>query len=493
MATLRLPIVLRRHAPLALALAGALIATGGCSNKDGGSSDASADGGSGDGGSGDGGSGEASGTPVANAGPDQSVEFSGSIQLDGSGSYDPDGDSLVYSWAFESAPTGSSLAEARTTGFSSNGSADAVTPTFLPDLVGTYVIGLMVSDGAYDSSLDYVIIEVEAPVALPVANAGADQAVDVGATATLNGSASYDPSGGTLGYTWSVVQVPYGSAVTDASLTGADTAQASFTVDARGAYVLSLQVDNGLGSSAPDAVVVTGLAENGEPVASAGADQSGYDCTAIQLDASASADPDDDPLSYYWDVQTVPAGSTAGAASFSDRAVVNPTFYADINGVYELSVTVNDGENWSTPDVMLLTVEDRTYNSAPEVEALPYPTISGGDVECEVSGYGYECDSCNNQSVTLSDYIDITDPDNDPYTVEWEILVGEGSITNPTSVDAQFVLEDIEATEPGVCDSNEFVLQITATDCTGATGNAQVTVVVECCGVEPAVDSGPSK
>jgi hypothetical protein len=35
--------------------------------------------------------------PVANAGPDQAV-MSEDIVLNGSGSYDPDGDSLTYSW-----------------------------------------------------------------------------------------------------------------------------------------------------------------------------------------------------------------------------------------------------------------------------------------------------------------------------------------------------------------------------------------------------------
>ena len=173
--------------------------------------------------------------------------------------------------------------------------------------------------------------------------------------------------------------------------------------------------------------------------------------------------------------------------------MVDPSFYADVNGVYEISVTVYDGSQWSVPDVMVLTVEDRTYNSPPVIETTPYPTISGGDVDCEVSGYAYDCDQCSNQSITLSDYVDVTDPDNDPFTVEWELLVGEGSITDPTSIDTQIILEDIEATEPGVCDSNEYILQITATDCTGASSAAQISVVVECCGTEPTEDSGAGK
>src|SRR5690606_16057560 len=46
--------------------------------------------------------------PVANAGPDQQARVNETVYLDGSGSYDPDGDPILgWNWYFVSKPPGS--------------------------------------------------------------------------------------------------------------------------------------------------------------------------------------------------------------------------------------------------------------------------------------------------------------------------------------------------------------------------------------------------
>ena len=42
--------------------------------------------------------------PVANAGPDQAVAAGSTVQLSGTGSSDPDGDALTYTWTRTSGP-----------------------------------------------------------------------------------------------------------------------------------------------------------------------------------------------------------------------------------------------------------------------------------------------------------------------------------------------------------------------------------------------------
>ena len=87
--------------------------------------------------------------PVANAGPDQSVDVGTAVTLDGTGSSDPDGDPLSYNWAFVSRPSGSSA---------SLSGASTATPTFTPDVEGDYLVELTVSDGNGGSDTDQVTV-----------------------------------------------------------------------------------------------------------------------------------------------------------------------------------------------------------------------------------------------------------------------------------------------------------------------------------------------
>ena len=88
--------------------------------------------------------------PVANAGPDQSINEGVLVTLDGSGSNDGDGDALTYLWTV---PEGITLS-----------SATAVKPTFTVPEVTTdtdYSFSLVVNDGEANSIADVVKITVK--------------------------------------------------------------------------------------------------------------------------------------------------------------------------------------------------------------------------------------------------------------------------------------------------------------------------------------------
>jgi len=90
----------------------------------------------------------------------------------------------------------------------------------------------------------------------PVARAGPDQTVDVGATVALGATGSSDADGDALAYRWSMSSMPAGSAAVVAS---ADKVNASFVADRPGTYVVRLLVSDGKADSTPDDVQVTAV------------------------------------------------------------------------------------------------------------------------------------------------------------------------------------------------------------------------------------------
>lgn len=181
--------------------------------------------------------------PIAAAGPDQSVIVIGTIvQLDGTQSYDPDGDLIAYQWTFISVPDGS---------VTSLVGANTAAPTFVADVQGDYVAQLVVSDPWTQSLSDNVTISFEN--LKPVANAGASQSVEVGETVNLDGKGSLDANGDTLNYKWMLPLVPEGSLSVIANPTATIT---SFVPDLPGTYVAQLIVNDEFVDSDPSTIQI---------------------------------------------------------------------------------------------------------------------------------------------------------------------------------------------------------------------------------------------
>jgi hypothetical protein len=417
--------------------------------------------------------------PVADCGADISITADQPVMLDGGASYDPDGDSITYHWSFQRLPEGSVLEGAS---FTTNQSMVSST-TFLPDVAGMYIVSLVVQDSlGLDSIADSIIVTVE-PGALPVALAGTDIDITEGSTVTIDGTSSYDPLGRSLSYDWSITSQPSNST---SSIDDAAATTAEFTPAVPGLYLVSLVVSNGISSSAPDLVHVRVSSANPmPPTANAGGDQSGLeDCTSIALDGSASFDPNGDQLGYFWSLQSQPADSSANISSFSSREEESPTFFPDVAGEYKISLAVNDGTAWSSPDLITLDTVERATNSAPSVNAGTPMTVDGGDAACTASGYSYLCDECGSVSIDLGASASVVDADGDPLSVEWSVVSGDASISDPTSQVTTAILESAAPTEPNACENNEYELMLTATDCPGEQSSNSVIMTVTCCGTE---------
>lgn len=317
--------------------------------------------------------------PVANAGLDQIVTPGAMVQLNGAGSTDVNGNPLTYQWSLISLPSGSGAALSDPT---------AVNPTFVADLAGTYVAQLIVNDGKVNSSPATVVISTNATLP-PTANAGPPQSVPVGAKVTLSGW-GIDPQSLPLSFHWSLIAKPAGSI---AALANATAQSPTFIADQPGTYVAQLITNNGYEDSAPSTVTInTGITA---PVALAGKNESVPSGTLVNLNGSASYDPENNPLTYSWALLHVPANSTA---ILSNPTATSPTFLADVSGTYVAQLIVNNGSISSAPvtvtvnaSVMKVTLSPsplRLLLNAPGTLTinLTQPAPSGG-LQVNLSGF----------------------------------------------------------------------------------------------------------
>ncbi len=105
----------------------------------------------------------------------------------------------------------------------------------------------------------------------------------------------------------------------------------------------------GPGGTASETVNVAHTMGNVPPVANAGPNQNVSAGNQVNLNGNGSSDANGDPLTYSWTLTSIPSGS---GASLDDPALAAPSFTADIDGTYVVSLTVNDGTVNSNTDTV---------------------------------------------------------------------------------------------------------------------------------------------
>ncbi len=292
--------------------------------------------------------------PVANLGPDFQIEIDQIVKLHGGLSFDNDADVLTYRWKLT--PPMGSEATLKSTNF--------IETEFIVDVPGTYIIDLVVNDGSLDSAPDKLTMNTEGSAnQKPKADiATLPERVPLGSAVMFDGSNSSDPEGESITFDWLIEGAPEDSV---AEFDDRKAVKPTFLPDVPGEYEISLVVEDDLSRSEPVSIsfVVEG-ALNVAPIADAGAQREVALGDTVQLDAKNSSDKEGATLTFLWDIKTRPAGS---AAALSDPTIETPTFVADVLGIYEIELVVNDGDLSSAP--ITLSIEAKQGNLAPSADA----------------------------------------------------------------------------------------------------------------------------
>jgi hypothetical protein len=228
------------------------------------------------------------------------------------------------------------------------------------------IIAVYSGGGEFNGSSDDATVAVGA--AAPTANAGPPQTVHVGDTVTLDATASTDPGGATLTYSWEQTDGPA------VSLSDTTSATPTFTAPSGPeTLTFALTIDDGLGVT--DTASVTITVANSAPVASAGSDQSVSAGASVTLDATGSTDADGQALAYSW-------SQTAGApVTLSSTTDAQPTFTAPVSDFPDtlvFQVTADDGQGGTSTATVTVNVA-AVVNAVPTADAGPAQTVHVGD------------------------------------------------------------------------------------------------------------------
>lgn len=306
--------------------------------------------------------------PLANAGSDRSITLpTNTVQLDGSGSNDPDGSISSYAWIKVSGPPAGGGAIA-----SSNSKATNITGL----LEGVYVYQLTVADNDKATASDRVTITVHPQPRTnrsPVAVTSADQRIQLPTNQLyINGRSSYDPDGTIAAYAWKQVSGPSTAAIAHASWN--ETLVSSL---AQGVYVFELKVTDNDGATATDRITVTVLAPapagNKAPVAATQGNQVIQSpISYIYATGKASYDPDGSIVSYSWKKI-----SGAGNVVIEQPNTMETQITGLQTGQYAFQLTVTDNKQATNSTTFTVDVlADKTTRPIDSIALWPNPAIT---------------------------------------------------------------------------------------------------------------------
>lgn len=374
--------------------------------------------------------------PSVNAGADQAVDEGQTVTLTATAG-DSDGDIVAFAWR-ELSDSGVALAGANTA------TANFVAPDVDADTVLQFEVTVTDNDGGADSSTVSITVSNVPENVLPVADAGADQAVNEQTTVTLDGTASSDADGSLATFSWEE------TSDSGVALSGADTAAPSFTAPMTTSVLtltFRLTVTDDTGAMASDTVDVVVNPVNLAPTADAGSDQQVGALLDATLDGSASGDADGSIVAFAW--ESLDGDLSITNADQAQATVTLPDVESPTDLRFQLTVTDNEGA--SASDQTVVTVIPNT------------PPVA--DAGAPVAG--------DEGDTLLLSAANSNDADGDTLSYAWQQLAGTpaSDLANADAAVLSLVAPQVDADEV-------LRFQVTVTDARGKSDSAEVEVTV---------------
>jgi len=309
--------------------------------------------------------------PIADAGPDQTVDEGTVVNLNGINSSDPEGGVLSFFWEQTNGP------------IVVLSNSESGQPSFTTPDVGlngeSLIFRLTVTDTNGQKAEDYCTITASWVNIPPTAHAGSDLTVVEGSAVTLNGLGSSDPDDGVVAYFWEQVGGP------PVTLADPNHAQPSFIAPDLTSESVSLSfrltVQDSGGLIADDTCIVNVTWLNMPPSADAGLDQAVSAGDAVILDGSASTDPDDGIASIRWtQIEGTPV-------TLSDPGAIQPKFIAPAVGsegerlVFQITVTDRGGLVSQDDAIVMVNAQGEIVPPSPDIK------VNGQDGPITVARY----------------------------------------------------------------------------------------------------------
>ena len=337
----------------------------------------------------------ANGSPIADAGPDQSVSENAHVKLIGTGT-DPDNDKLRYSWTQKSGMKIDLYEQATFSVY-----------FFTPNISTTseaLVFELTVTDSQGNSDKDDVVVTINTVNLPPRASAGPDRKVIGGSDVSVTGLGN-DPENGPITYSWKQIA---GDTVSF------DTTQPSFSFKAPSVVsgetkrlVFQLTVTDSENQHGSDQLIIMVVPANSAPIVDAGVDQTANENTTLNL-LCTTTDPDGDIINASWSSSSTEV-VIADAGSLS-TTVQLPAIVKD--QVITMTCSATDGK-LSSSDTMKINVVN-TLN-------LPIMADAGAD-------------QIVNEHVTVSlDGSKSNDPEGQDLSYMWAQISGEPVVLSSMS------------------------------------------------------------